>query len=302
MTIFSLLESFFFLFLGISFILVLLMVYHFKKKLETIEKKNETLQDICKTICEELDFVKSQSHQPDVKPQNIDPFYLNYHKVNDNYHHNANQASISDIFKTILVSSGGGNVSIPEELDIQRYENEELDDIRSYEEDYQESDNTTSSTVEEIEDFEGKLGEFDEEVVHVVKLDEQFLSPNECGYLTNDIIVNDLEEEEREEEEEGVNNHEVQKEKKEEKDKTDKEKKIVDEDIHAGIPKDDEEWPLEEKYDETDDVESKSTSTKASLQKLTLQMLRTMVIKEGLCTDPSKLKKLDLIQIVLDSQ
>jgi fucose permease len=43
MNIFSLLESFFFFFLGLSFILILLMVYHFKKRLDVLEKTNESL-------------------------------------------------------------------------------------------------------------------------------------------------------------------------------------------------------------------------------------------------------------------
>ena len=270
MTIFSLLESFFFLFLGISFILVLLMVYHFKKKLDTIERKNETLQDICKTICEELDFVKSQSQsQPQlVKTQNIDPFYLNYHPANQN-NNSIDQEflpNVSELFKTILVS-GGGN-SIPDALDIQNYENEELDDVHSYEEDfeYQEETDTTDSSVEEVEDFE----EENQDRVFVLKLDEH---PDEHVFNPEESRVEELDQDIEEE------ILEIREE--------------IEEEIEA---------PIEKPLDEIDDMESKFNSTKAALQKLTLQMLRTMVIKEGLCTDPSKLKKLDLIQIVLDSQ
>ena len=58
--IFSLLESFLFLFLGISFILVLLMVYHFKKRLDVMEKKNETLGDICKTMVRQIEQIKNE--------------------------------------------------------------------------------------------------------------------------------------------------------------------------------------------------------------------------------------------------
>ena len=42
--------------------------------------------------------------------------------------------------------------------------------------------------------------------------------------------------------------------------------------------------------------------TKKELQKMNVQMLRTMVIREGLCTEPSKMKKLELIQMILDKQ
>ena len=297
MTIFSLLESFFFLFLGISFILVLLMVYHFKKKLDTIEKKNETLQDICKTICEELDFVKSQS-QP-TKLQTIDPFYLNYHKVQENHYNNHIDSNskddkdqeylpdhVSDLFKTILVS-GGGN-SIPDALDIQNYENEDLDDVQTYDEDfeYQETD-ATNSTVEEVDDFlEEEMGSFEEIRVHVQKME----FPSNQTFFESDSKVEELDEIPEE-----LSHADIPEEE-------NREKFHQDEDLHdIEVIKTPPNKTLDESLD-LEDVESKSTSTKAALQKLTLQMLRTMVIKDGLCTDPSKLKKLELIQIVLDSQ
>jgi hypothetical protein len=39
--------------------------------------------------------------------------------------------------------------------------------------------------------------------------------------------------------------------------------------------------------------------TRKSLQKMTVQMLRSFVIREGYCTDPSKLKKLELIHMIM---
>ena len=291
MTIFSLLESFFFLFLGISFILVLLMVYHFKKKLDSVEKKNETLQDICKTICEELDFVKSQAQsQLPVKQPNIDPFYLNYHKVRDNHSDDNIQnmlPNVSDLFKTIMVSSGGGN-SIPDALDIQTYENEDLDDVRSYEEDfeYQETDNT-ESTVEEVDNFE-ELGNFEENRVYVKKLDEVGKTADDLGSRVEELEDIAITPDEELDDITAITPDEELEDKIPMADVND----LVEADISV------KEMP----FQETEDTESKLTTTKAGLQKLTLQMLRTMVIKEGLCTDPSKLKKLELIQMVLDSQ
>ena len=34
---------------------------------------------------------------------------------------------------------------------------------------------------------------------------------------------------------------------------------------------------------------------------MNLQMLRTMVIRDGLCTEPSKMKKQELIELVLSA-
>ena len=257
-----------------------------------MEKKSETLQDICKTICEELDFVKSQSQAPLIKQQNIDPFYLNYHKVRENSSDGNNQdidtlPNVSDLFKTIMVS-GGGN-SIPDALDIQTYENEDLDDVRSYEEDfeYQETDNT-DSTVEEVDNFE-EQGNFDEIRVFVKKLDE-------VGKTAEDDLgsrVEELDDIESATPDDLVEELDDKRTTAEQDDLTE-EIEVIEEDI----PVKETETP----FQEAEDTESKITTSKAALQKLTLQMLRTMVIKEGLCTDPSKLKKLELIQMVLDSQ
>ena len=39
--------------------------------------------------------------------------------------------------------------------------------------------------------------------------------------------------------------------------------------------------------------------TRKSLQKMTVHMLRSFVIREGYCTDPSKLKKLELLHLII---
>ena len=51
-----------------------------------------------------------------------------------------------------------------------------------------------------------------------------------------------------------------------------------------------------------DGVEPSTVFSKKSLQKMNVQMLRTMVIRDGLAEDPSKMKKLELVQLLLDSQ
>lgn len=51
-----------------------------------------------------------------------------------------------------------------------------------------------------------------------------------------------------------------------------------------------------------DGAGSSTVFSKKSLQKMNVQMLRTMVIRDGLAEDPSKMKKLELVQLLLDSQ
>jgi hypothetical protein len=56
------LETFFFLSLGIAFVLILLIVYHFKQQITSIEEKSDTLFDIIQNLAKELTVLKSQQH------------------------------------------------------------------------------------------------------------------------------------------------------------------------------------------------------------------------------------------------
>ena len=64
-------ESFFFMSLGISFFLIFLMVYHFKNRVDTLEKNNEALADICQTMVAELEVLRQNIHKPSFENHNI---------------------------------------------------------------------------------------------------------------------------------------------------------------------------------------------------------------------------------------
>ena len=46
MGIFNYIETFFFISLGITFVLILLLVYHFKERISNLEEKNNTIRDL----------------------------------------------------------------------------------------------------------------------------------------------------------------------------------------------------------------------------------------------------------------
>lgn len=81
---FSIFESFFFVFLAITFILVLLMVNHFKKRIDILEKTNDSLGDICKTIVGEIEMLKTKTTTIPTSCFTFDskniPFYENTYK------------------------------------------------------------------------------------------------------------------------------------------------------------------------------------------------------------------------------
>ena len=59
MSVFNFLETFFFISLGITFVLILLLVYHFKQRLTSLEQKSDTMFEIINNIVKELGFLKN---------------------------------------------------------------------------------------------------------------------------------------------------------------------------------------------------------------------------------------------------
>jgi len=58
MASFNFLETFFFLSLGITFVLILLLVYHFKQRLTNLEQKNESLFELLQIFIKETNMIK----------------------------------------------------------------------------------------------------------------------------------------------------------------------------------------------------------------------------------------------------
>ena len=64
MSAFGMIESFFFLSLGVVFVLLILLVYHFKQRIATIEQKSDTMFDIVQDLAKELTGMKSLLVRP----------------------------------------------------------------------------------------------------------------------------------------------------------------------------------------------------------------------------------------------
>jgi hypothetical protein len=59
MGFFSLVETFFFISLAITFVLIMMIVYHFKERLTTLEQKTTTITDIMNNFLKELGYLKA---------------------------------------------------------------------------------------------------------------------------------------------------------------------------------------------------------------------------------------------------
>ena len=63
MGVFSFIETFFFISLGITFVLILLLVYHFKQRVTSIEQKGNTMFEIINNIVKEIGLIKRDCFQ-----------------------------------------------------------------------------------------------------------------------------------------------------------------------------------------------------------------------------------------------
>jgi hypothetical protein len=63
MAFFNFIETFFFLSLGITFVLILLLVYHFKERIGTVEKKSESLLEIINNMVKEMNNLRNSHLQ-----------------------------------------------------------------------------------------------------------------------------------------------------------------------------------------------------------------------------------------------
>lgn len=246
-SLFSVLESFFFLCLAVSFILILLMVYHFKKRVDALERNNETLVDICKNVVQELDHLKNA--QPSFgMPKEMSPH------TSTTYYPSTLPFVDSDMLKNIMMSDGilGGSTVNESPLDMQVLENSELDEVES-------CHSEDSPAVQELSDDSTSIEE-----------------------LEVDSIVPDN----TEKTVDALDTFEIEKD-------NDKEKDMIQ------VTKLEETEPIDDTVSEFSEMDVERRN-KTSLQKMNVQMLRAMVIREGLCTDPSKMKKNELIQLVLN--
>lgn len=115
MTLFSLLESLFFMSLALSFFLIFLMVYHFKKRMDALDRKTETLGDIFKTLLKEIEYVKEMKPVTAAAPPQLPTFF-----PQQEFH------PLEDFFRQMADARQSHN---PDPLDLGIYTDEVIHDV-----------------------------------------------------------------------------------------------------------------------------------------------------------------------------
>jgi len=78
MGFFNFIETFFFISLGITFVLILLLVYHFKQRMSSLEQKCDTMFEIINNMVKELTMLRAaqaQQRQFGFSPATLDELY-----------------------------------------------------------------------------------------------------------------------------------------------------------------------------------------------------------------------------------
>lgn len=72
MGFFNFVETFFFVSLAITFVLIMMLVYHFKERLSALEKKSNTIVEIMNNMVKEITMTKQQLvHHPQLLPSSF---------------------------------------------------------------------------------------------------------------------------------------------------------------------------------------------------------------------------------------
>ena len=251
MGLFSFVETFFFVSLGITFILILLLVYHFRQRFISLEQKCDTMFELINNIVTELNNERRSTHGFGV----TSPPVLFYPEP-DGHTAVGGQSEKPEPFTDMDDSD--------EDSDEEGEDDEDSDDEYS---DSDEDDDEDSDEDDEDEDAHihiAPIEETDNNSVKVILLDQ-------VEELT-ELPVDEMDD----------------------SDSDDNDKPI---DLVVSDP------IVVEKLDvqHLEQVQAEPHAEKAANEvynKMSLQALKTMVITKGLSSDPSKMKKAELIKLL----
>jgi len=301
MASFQFIDTFFFISLGITFALLLLLVYHFKQRISSIEQKTDTLFEIIQNLTKELGITKANviyllNKSTVVKPdQQQEPQRQNIifeKEEEDDYEEEEEDVEDEDEEED----------NEEEEEDVEdNEEDEEEDDDDEEDEDDEEEDNEEDDEEDEIIN---SVTNFEEEVERLnyekIKIPEEDLVQEEIKIIklpTFDLgEMNEITELENNDFLEEVNDIEAE--------NTDSVNEVVPEIIPENIIvnklQEEQTEELLEQNLEISKEEIKHNEDLEVYKKMNLTSLRTLVISKGLCSDASKLKKNDLLKLLTE--
>ncbi len=267
-SIFRIIETFFFISLGITFILVLLLVFHFKMRLLSLEEKHDTTLEIINNIVGELQYIKKSGiNDNDIKKVNM--------IVEPHYESNGDNGYIETV-----QSRFENKVYVSEE--------EESDDESCGDSDVEGSnDSDDECSDDECSDDECSVGGVDAVERKIVKINSDVEVP------TIDVVVTKEGHDDHQEcDDEYSSEDDLFESSEQDVDSVDMIKRYEATIVEVNI----ESPEIDVSNEEGDDIIVDSNID--DYRKLNVQSLKSIAISKGLSTDPSKLKKKELLSLL----
>ena len=293
MGVFSFIETFFFLSLAITFILILLLVNHFKQRLNTIESKYDTLFEITNSLLQEIGSFKSymmsgfsnrgqmMGNQPIISKSTPEVSIQDIESMSNVLHPAAERAAFFPSKNGKIVVSDNDDDETDED---DRTDGDDNGDESEVEEGYDsESSNDDDGNTDDEYDpninfqitSEEEENMVAEPKIKIVNMDIQ--EPLNVDSLKDEIEGQDIE---------SLGDLEEVVELSDEKDV-----------IHVEKISNSEEPSTIEEVSEVENDKTVENSKDVYL-KMNVHELRKVVITKGLCSDASKLKKYDLMKLL----
>jgi len=248
------LESFFILSLGITVVLVLFLVYHFKQRITVLENKCDTTFEIINNVVSELGHIRgainhgSQTQMPDFTCSQAGMLSMN-NRIN------------------VEISEDGDS-------DDENSEDGDSDDENSADGDSDDENSEDGDSDDENNTHEDNVGTVESTTIRIVNMDNQ----PELDVV--DIIDDNIQNEFNDDDQPTIEN-------------LDNTNIIVDK--------------LHNTDSHLDDVSVTSSVAEIKMndhiyKKMTLSALKAYVIEKGIMSDPSKMKKHEIIQAIESSE
>ena len=263
MEFFSLLETLFFISLAVTFVLIIMLVYHFKGRLVLLEQKTNTMFEILSSMIKEMKDIRESSSILSDKVESFER--LRNESIN-------NESQSNPAFSPSMPFGGGAGGLFPPEL----FRLFQMGGPSSFQE---------NEYDEEGED--GEDGEFKKIVVSDTELDSDDDDEDNVRVISVDIdnsIVPEISSLDELQEQDIVLDEDI-----------DNSREVVEE-----VELEDEADNEDEADGQVDEEPEKSNedTEQVDYRKLDVSYLRTMVLTRGLATDTKKLKKSDLIRLL----
>ena len=276
MGVFGFIENFFFISLGIAFALVLLLVYHFKNRMSVAEKKSETMYGLLSSVVREIKSLRSMFGVNPVLAKYV-PLDMDIVKKKSEPEVPVSAGSEPEVI-TVNLASSPTNVKIV--VSDEEDEDEDEDEEYSEDEESESEDEDESEDEEETEDekeSEDEESESEDDEMRVEDLGSDLVLES------TDIGVDEIE---------TVSNLELEEDVSNKKHESTADISVVsehnpDELVHEEEP--------------SSIVPPKQSHSIEQLKKMNINQLKTIAIQSGITVDTSKLKKHDLITLIVDA-